>query len=84
MNGHEGGYLFGLIHVLFVIYNNKDQDVKNQYQLSKLSSVKEIWWYDMIWYDMIWYDMIWYDMIWYDMILFAQNRGPKAELQCTI
>ena len=21
-------------------------------------------------------------MIWYDMILFAQNRGPKAELQC--
>ena len=22
--------------------------------------------------------------IWYDMILFAQNRGPKAELQCTI
>ena len=23
-------------------------------------------------------------MIWYDMILFAQNRGPKAELQCTI
>ena len=31
---------------------------------------------------MKWYDMI--DMIWYDMILFAQNRGPKAELQCTI
>ena len=21
---------------------------------------------------------------WYDMILFAQNRGPKAELQCKI
>ena len=41
-------------------------------------------WYDMIWYDMIWYDMIWYDMIWYDMILFAHNRGPKVELQCTI
>ena len=39
-------------------------------------------WYDMVWYDMKWYDMI--DMIWYDMILFAQNRGPKAELQCTI
>ena len=29
--------------------------------------------------------VIWYDMIWYDMILiFAQNCGPKAELQCTI
>ena len=35
----------------------------------------------MIWYDMIWYDMIWYDMIWFN---FAQNRGPKAELQSTI
>ena len=23
-------------------------------------------------------------MIWYDMILFAQNRGPKAELQSII
>ena len=23
-------------------------------------------------------------MIWYDMILFAQNRGPKTELQSTI
>ena len=26
----------------------------------------------------------WYDMIWHDMILFAQNHGPKAELQSTI
>ena len=29
-------------------------------------------------------EAIWYDMIWYDFILFAQNRGPKAELQYTI
>ena len=38
-------------------------------------------WHDMTWHDMTWHDMTWHDMIWF---YYAQNHGPKAELQSTI
>ena len=58
--------------------------LENWCDCSVLTSIFDMIRYDIIWYDMLrWYDTIWYDICYY-MILFAQNRGRKAKLQCTI